>query len=318
MKILSVLALGSLAAFAGPSADAANIVWSGLGADDLASNAANWKLPNNGPSGVPGAGDAAFFRGDNGSSGVIDVDSALSIQRIVFQDSPGAAYTLTGSGSLSLSTTGTGAASRAVFDNGSSVQVITADVSIAAGNVDADGASLTFGKLQFTGDATIVAKEPVTIGSLDADAVVTLQMFPAGNRVITVGDSSSETWLGSVTVLNWSDSTDAIFAAPGGFTAAQLDAISFDGFGPGAAIRASDNELVPVEIIPEPGSLSLAAAGPSCSCVVATADPGFPWCVVPIRRGRPPLGVETPPGVWPLFLTAGVVPGLHSLHGLKP
>jgi hypothetical protein len=282
----STLSLSTLAIAAGfgAAASAQNIVWDDGAANTNWSDVGNWGGPPTNVNSVPdAAGENAFFTGLG--TGTVTVDNAFSFNRIQFQ--PGQSYTLAGPGSLTVAGSGTNTNAVGILNTSGLTQTITADVSasgdseailtnsnngnlilndvvVTGGNIDARNGTITFNDLQITGNSTTIRidDEITILGALDLDGNVTLETFPANPRTMTIGDSSGETWTGSLTVNNWSNDLDDIFVQEGFLTAAQLGVINFNGFDPGAGIV--DGELVPLELVPEPGTFALSLLGLLC------------------------------------------------------
>lgn len=246
-------------------ASAANIVWNDDGVDDLYTNADNWQTPGGGTTAAPGPSDAAFFR-DDATGGTVTLNTAVTNIRIQYQDrtspnGPAPSYVIGGTGSLELTApaSATGSNEFAIFVSTAATQTIEVPVFASqGGDIRVALGQLVLGDLRLAGGSLlerseIWANQTTTInGALDIDGPSQLEMFPSGNRTVSIGDSSGETWDSDLLILNWSNDLDDILVSEGSFTPAQLSAITFDGFDPGAGIL--NGELVPLSVVPEPAS----------------------------------------------------------------
>jgi autotransporter-associated beta strand protein len=160
-------------------------------------------------------------------------------------------------------------------------------VALAAANTYTGATTVNAGTLQLAVNNALPSASATTLnggtlavtpGTTNAGGILTLSAnstIDFGNAgsatVLSFADSSGATWAGSLTVNGYTGQGGGLTGAPttqlfvgstaAGLTAGQLASINFTGYGLGAT-QLSTGEVVPLGVIPEPGTiLGLAAAG---------------------------------------------------------
>jgi len=185
--------------------------------------------------------------------------------------------TFNGSGAQTISTGGTGAGRtfRNVTKTGAGTATLTAAMQ-GAGNLTLSGGTFS------TGSA---AGNTVTFsGTLDVTAPATLNLGTGGHSVTVANSSGLSPWGGSATlnVTGWTGTVGSpgtagklvVGASTAGLTCAQLDKISFTGFGTGALIRADGEVVPPVPALVLTGSTICANPGNNGTITSSTSLSG--------------------------------------------
>jgi fibronectin-binding autotransporter adhesin len=170
--------------------------------------------------------------------------------------SGGSSNTLSGTtrinaGTLVLAKTGGAEAVGAgtiVLGNGSGTDILRLGASHQVGG----GVGLTFNGGRFELDG--FSESAGTVAVQAAGATID---FGSGSAALVFGDSSGQTWSGSLTVLNYTSGSDSLRfgTSSGGLTSGQLSGITFSGYAAGATI----NSLGYVTPIPEPATVAALA-----------------------------------------------------------
>jgi len=237
--------------------------------------------------GVLNAGSIAFTNGGGNVRHLITISTGtVTVAGDVTQtgSNGSASFTFTGAGLLRLggaflnSTTGT-----LTTVAGSTVEYFAAGVQTIGdftyGNLDLSGSGTktAAGVITVNGTTTLSGVEFNTggfnssLGVLAMTLSSTLNMASVANTII-ISNSSSATWIGTLSVTEWIMETNHIMMPYGSLTAAQLSQISFSGYSPGSWIVGS--ELFPLGLFPPGNSTFTVPAGVTCIQIEAWGGGG--------------------------------------------
>ncbi len=187
--------------------------------------------PNN--SGFAFARDVSVYPA--GASAIL---GSISNNNVTFSGAIGASNTL----QLLSVTTGTNALfiTGGISGPGGVTQTGTGTVIFAAANTYTGATTVTAGTLRLAGAERIADASPLrltggtfatagfseTLGALDVDGAAVLD-FGSGSCTLTLADSASQTWDGSLVLRNWTSGTDRLFVGTAAsLTTAQLKKIT--------------------------------------------------------------------------------------------
>ncbi|MCS6933766.1 MAG: PKD domain-containing protein [Chitinophagales bacterium] len=202
-----------------------------------------------------------------------------------------------GTGELTLAGTNT-------FTGG--LEINNGKIILGNANIIANTCSLRLNGGTFRTGATTGFNETMDMLHLTDNSTIELG---TGNHTLTFANSSSATWTSgkTLTIKNWAGAPltsglqGKIVVGPSGLTAAQLAQITFDGFGPGAAIIAG-GEVVPVAatLIIDPTNIAPGNFG-SINAGLCSTEKSFDVS----GSGLPSDVVITPPAGFQISTTSG-------------
>jgi autotransporter-associated beta strand protein len=186
--------------------------------------------------GAADAGGVSYQSTTGARTLTVQGDGNVVISGIVQNGAGTAAVTKAGVGTLTLSGANTYSGATTI-SNGT--------LAIGANDRIADVSNLVLGGGTFS---TNGFSDVLALASMSASSMIDLGN---GASVLRFADSSGQTWVGTLTIANYTPGVDQLFvgATSSGLTPAQLGQISFAGIGAPAQILAS-GEVVP--LVPEP------------------------------------------------------------------